>query len=70
MRAVLREAGRQGLVNTVIHWSPHTESRNPACSQRVSTIRLCPEKRWKKEFRQLWVKQLAVKAFPFKCKDI
>ena len=27
-RAVLREAGRQGLVNTVIHWSPHTKSRS------------------------------------------
>ena len=28
LRAVLREAGRQRLVNTVIHWSPHNESRS------------------------------------------
>ena len=32
LKAVLREAGmlagRQGLVNTVIHWSPHTDSRS------------------------------------------
>ena len=31
LRAVLREAdrmaGRQGLVNMAMHWSPHTESR-------------------------------------------
>ena len=36
MRVVLREAGRQasrqGFVNTVIHWSPHTESRS--CSRQ------------------------------------
>ena len=27
LREVLREADKQGLVNMVIHWSPHTESR-------------------------------------------
>ena len=27
LRAVLREAGRQGLVNTVMHWSLHNESK-------------------------------------------
>ena len=36
LREVLREAGRlagrQGLVNRIIHWSPHTENRCPACS--------------------------------------
>ena len=40
LRAVLREAGRlagrQALVNTVIYWSPHIESRNPACSSFCS----------------------------------
>ena len=41
LRVALREAGRlsgkQGLVNTVIHLSPHTESRSSVRASRMST---------------------------------
>ena len=56
-KGVMREAGRQGLLNTVIHWSPHTESRswnrqapalsvlpclpNPACRLLAKLLSVC-----------------------------